>query len=175
MSLKRRCAGATLLVLLLAPALPARAGDTRTVLLPEVDAYFSLTETTRLFLRGSLNNDLSRDTTTGALGAHLDLTLMPILRTQLRHGDWEREKYLWVRVGYQLSGSLDDPDHGPTENRGILEATARAPLPWNLWLINRAIRLDEHWRIEPYYRREEVNQPSRSHVNSVGLVLKYFH
>ena len=128
------------LILALVP-LAAIGEETRTVLLPEANAYFTLTDTTRLFLLGALTHDLTQDRTDGELGAHLDVTLMPILRRRLRDGDWEREKYLWIRVGYRLIGNLDDPDQSPLEHRGIVEVTGRYPLPWNLWLVNR-IRAD---------------------------------
>src|SRR6266540_2397200 len=123
-------------MLAMMPALAARAGETQTVLLPEVDTYVKLTDTTRLFLLGSLTRDLTEDTTDGELGVHLDVTLMPILRRELRVGDWERERYLWVRVGYRLSGDLDEIG-STVEHQGVFELTGRVPLPWDLWLVNR--------------------------------------
>ena len=53
-------------------------------------------------------------------------------------GDWERERYLWARVGYRYGtniGPVDDPFH---EHRGIAELTARLPLPASFWLAGRA-------------------------------------
>jgi len=134
---RRRWAGIVALTVAMMPALPARAGETQTVLLPEVDTYVKLTDTTRLFLLGSLTRDLTEDTTDGELGVHLDVTLMPILRRELRLGDWERQRYLWVRVGYRLSSNLDHVDRSSIEHQGVLEATGRVPLPWELWLVNR--------------------------------------
>ena len=221
------------LILALIP-LAAIGEETRTVLLPEANAYFTLTERTRLFLLGTLTHDLTQDRTDGELGAHLDVTLIPILRRRLREGDWEREKYLWIRLGYRLIGNLDDPGHSPFEHRGIVEVTTRFPLPWDLWLVNRIradlrdidgefsarlrdrlglerevtlwnhtmapylqaevfydtrfgawsreryqtgveVHLSAHWRVEPYYRREENHRPARTHENAVGLVVKYYH
>ena len=137
MTLRRRGAGIVVLMLAMMTALPARAGETRTVLLPEVDTYVKLTDTTRLFLLGSLTRDFTEDTTDGELGVQLDVTLMPILRHELRLGDWERERYLWVRVGYRLSSNLDHVDRSSIEHQGVLEATGRVPLPWELLLVNR--------------------------------------
>ena len=214
---------------------PARAGDTQTDFLPEINAYITLTNTTRLFLLGSLTQHLSDGSATeGEVGVHLDITLKPILRRKLRLANWERERYLWVRFGYQLSGTLGNADDASTEHRGILEATARIPLPAEVWVVNRGrvdlrdvngdfsarlryrlgverqftvgstalvpyaqaeiffdtrydalsresyqagveIEITSHWRVEPYYRRQEDRQPSRKHENGIGLVLKYYY
>jgi hypothetical protein len=122
-------------------AAPARAGDTSTVLLPEVDTFIRLTDTARVFLLGSLTRNTTQATTDGELGVHLDLTLKPILRRELRDEDWERDRYLWVRVGFRVSGNLEGADGAANEYRGILEGTSRVPLPWDLWLVSRA-RID---------------------------------
>jgi hypothetical protein len=135
----RRWAGALLLLALLGSgfAVPARAGDTQTDFLPELNAYLKLTTTTRLFLLGSLTQPLSDGSTEGEAGVHLDLTLKPILRRELRRATWERERYLWVRFGYRLLGTLGYTDDPSMEHRGILEVTARLPLPAEIWLVNR--------------------------------------
>ena len=118
----------------------AGAGDTRTEFVPEVNAYVALNERVRLFLLADLTQGLSETTTDGEVGVHLDVTLKPIFRPRLREADWERDRYLWIRVGYQLIGSLDD-DQAPREHRGILEATGRMPLAPDFWLANR-VRFD---------------------------------
>ena len=118
-------------------ALPVTAEETRTVLLPELDAFVPVTDGTRLFLMGRLANDLTRETTDGDIGVHLDVTLKPILRTALREEDWENQRYLWLRIGYRLIGGLDDDNRKP-ENRGIVELTSRFPLPLDIWLVARA-------------------------------------
>ena len=63
-----------------------REGD----FLPELNAYIKLTDTTRLFLLGSLTQHLSDGSTEGEVGVHLDVTLKPILRRELRQANWER-------------------------------------------------------------------------------------
>jgi hypothetical protein len=229
----RRSGGLALVVgLLVIGAAPARA-DHQLELVPEVNAFLKLSDHTRLFLLGSLTRGLTEDVTDGEAGVHLDVTLLPILRRRLREGDWERERYLWFRVGYQLSGSLDGPDRGVREHRGVLEGTARVPLPHEVWLVNRGrvdlrdidgefsarfryrlgiereftvggvvlvpyaqaevfydtrfgafnrqlyqggveIELTKHWRIEPYYARQEDQRSSPAHLDRVGLVLKLY-
>jgi len=127
--------------MLLAFAAPVLAESDGRELVPEVDAFVKVSDRTRVFLRGSLTRETTKDTTDGEFGVHLDFSLKPILRRQLRGADWERERYLWMRAGYVVSGDLDNRSDGSTEHRGVLELTARAPLPLETWLVNR-IKLD---------------------------------
>src|SRR5437879_6773364 len=63
----RRWTGALLLLAVLGvgPTPPAQAGDTRTDFLPELNAYIKLTDTMRLFLLGTLTQNLSDGSTEG--------------------------------------------------------------------------------------------------------------
>jgi hypothetical protein len=116
------------------------------VLTPEIDVFIKLSDRNRLFLLGGLDRNLTETTTAGVIGLHLDLTVKPILRRSLREADWERDRYLWVRVGYQRIGGLDFGKGASAENQAIAEATARQPLPYKVWLVGRVrtdlLRLD---------------------------------
>jgi hypothetical protein len=116
---------------------PARADDHHLELVPELNVFIKLNQQIRLFLLGDVTQGLSPSTTDGELGAHLDFTLKPILRRELRHGDWERSRYLWVRAGYVVSGDLDGRDDEITQMM-LIEMTGRFELPWEVWLVNRA-------------------------------------
>lgn len=211
---------------------PAWAGDHQLELVPEVNAFLKLSDRFRVFVLGDLTHNLTESVTDGEAGAHLDVTLLPILRRRLREGNWEREHYLWLRLGYQVAGPLDGRD-GALEHRGVLEGTARAPLPQEIWLVSRArvdlrdidgdfsarfryrlgiertftvggialvpyaqaevfydtrfgafnrqlyqggveVEITKHWRIEPYYARQEDQRSSPAHLDRVGLVLKLY-
>ena len=115
---------------------PARA-EHHEEFLPELNVFINLSKQIRLFLLGDVTQGFSPSFTDGELGAHLDFTLKPILRRELRHGDWERSRYLWVRAGYVVSGALDDRDD-PTTHMILLEGTTRLELPGKIWLVNRA-------------------------------------
>lgn len=117
---------------------PARAEDHQDEFVPELNVFIKLSQQIRLFLLGDVTQGLSPSFTDGELGAHLDFTLKPILRRELRHGDWERSRYLWVRAGYVVSGDLDDRDDGSTTHMILLETTTRLELPGQFWLVNRA-------------------------------------
>lgn len=135
----RRCHRILLTVVVFAALFePARAEDHQDEFVPELNVFIKLSNQIRLFLLGDVTQGLSPSVTDGELGAHLDFTLKPILRRELRHGDWERSRYLWVRAGYVVSGDLDDRDDGSTTHMILLETTTRLELPGQVWLVNRA-------------------------------------
>ena len=104
---------------------------------PEFNAYFKLGDRARVFLLADVSRVSPDDVSNGELGIHFDYTLMPILRPALRDAEWERNRYLWVRVGIRRLGSIDGRDDGFRENRVLLEATARFELAGEVWLVNR--------------------------------------
>jgi hypothetical protein len=116
---------------------PVRAEDHHSEFSPEVNVFIKLSDQIRLYLLGDITQGLSPNFTDGEVGVNLDFTIKPILRRALRDSDWERNRYLWARVGYLMSGDLDGRDDGSTEHTFLLEATARLELPWELWLVNR--------------------------------------
>ena len=95
----------------------------------------SLGERTRLFLlaTGSIYDPPGGSGGTQfqdmQLGVHLDVTLVPVFRPELGKGDWQRGRYLWMRIGYRYGRSLGGTeDTDPyRENRGIFELTSRSP------------------------------------------------
>ena len=127
---------------------PAGAGDTQTELWPEAQAFFELGKRFRLNLLAdvwyapeSWTPKGTASDSTAETGAHVDIALKPIFRRTLRTRDWERERYLWARVGYDYlwtPGDAVEPSH---ENRGILELTARAHIGGGVWAVNR-VRAD---------------------------------
>jgi len=129
-------------VFALGPAL-AQA-ETRNEFWPELDAYLKLSDRARVFLLASTTSASERHNAAGVtayqdseLGAHLDITLTPIFRPALMNADWERDRYLWMRVGYARLGALQDSPDSSDENRGIFELNARNPLPPSTWLFGR--------------------------------------
>ncbi len=137
----RLLAGVT--VLLLFPVLSCFA-QTRNEFWPGFDAYIKLKPRTRLYLMAALVRAQEPEAASGGiyrdiqLGAHLDISLKPIFRRKLAmKGDWDRERYLWARIGYRYGttlGGVEDPFH---EHRGIVELTGRAPLPRDFWIVLR--------------------------------------
>jgi hypothetical protein len=128
---------ALVLCAFLALEMPARAGDNAREFVPEINAFFKLSDRIRLFLLGDVARNVTNDTTDGGVGAHLDFTLMPVLRPYLSEANWARDRYLWARVGYVVLDGVDNHGSGPKERRGVLELTGRVPLPNDVWLVNR--------------------------------------
>jgi hypothetical protein len=126
---------------------------------PELNVFIKLSKQVRLYLLGDVTQGFSPSFTDGELGAHLDFTLKPILRRELRQGDWERSRYLWVRAGYLFSRDLDDRDDGSTTHTVLLEMTTRLELPAQIWLVNRA-RVD---------LRNNDGDPSQRYRVRVGI------
>ena len=116
-------------------ALPALA-DTSQQFWPEFDVYVPLSDRTRLYLMATASHVEQAQGQSGGVsrqdmqaGAHFDVTLTPRFRPDLAEGDWQRNRYLWMRIGYRYGRSLGDvEDTNPyREQRGIFELTARTP------------------------------------------------
>lgn len=112
------------------------AAETTSQFWPELDAYFQLSDRARLFLLAAASRSEQAPGQSGGssrqdmqLGAHLDVTLSPLFRPDLAKGDWQRNRYLWMRIGYRYGSSLGDLEASDPyrEQRGIFELTARTP------------------------------------------------
>lgn len=115
-----------------------REGTGNHAFTPEFDAYLKLTDVARVFLLADVTRYTPQDKTKGEVGVHLDYTLMPLLRTSLREANWERERYLWMRVGYRHEWNIGGDPSEASENRILLQMTMRSELPNDVWLENRA-------------------------------------
>ena len=136
-ALKRFCLIVPALIVCATLLSPARAEEHLQQFVPEFNDFTRLSDRTRLYLLGDVTTTKSEGSTASELGAHLDLTLMPVLRPTLKAANWERERYLWARLGYLVEGNGSGAG-GITEHRGVAELTMRVPLPQDIWLINRA-------------------------------------
>ena len=231
------CRAAIAASLLFCP--PCLADQTQRELWPEANAYFKLSSQVRLYALAaglyapqSWTGDQTASVGELEIGAHLDISLKPIFRRTLRKANWERERYLWARVGYtRLSARAGAAESH--ENRGILELTGRFALPGEVWAVNRMrvdlrdregtfstryrfrlqleretslfgavtvpyvnaepfydsrydavvrwcyetgieIVMNQHWRLEPHYLRQEDLRSEPGHTNAFGLILKYY-
>jgi len=121
------------------------AGDTQTEVWPEGQAFFKLGGRVRLHLLAdvwyapaSWTPDGTASDSEAETGVHLDLTLRPMLRPRVRTRNWERERYLWARIGYDYLWAPGDPAEPSHENRGIVEVTGRAHLGGEVFAVARA-------------------------------------
>ena len=128
---------------------------------PELSAYIRRSAITRLYLNMAYAQGKESPDRVVDLAGYLDLSIKPVGRKHLQSEDWARNRYLWVRAGYDhvLKGEGRGPS--PAEDRGIVSLYAKAPLPWELWTEGR-VRADLRWISGEYstrYRfRAEVNR-----------------
>jgi hypothetical protein len=133
----RRPVELVLLLGLLTVPLPAEAQDTKSEFWPEVDIFVNLGTKVRIIFIDSLTRDRLNPQRSGDFAYFVDFALKPVFRRDLRtQDDVFRCRYLTFRAGYQYSTSLGN--HGvSSENRAILEATGRFPLPGRIIFMDR--------------------------------------
>jgi len=150
------------LILCVAAALTGRASAVdSTELWPELSLFKKLGPVMRLYLDAPYAGGRDSDTRTLELAGYLDVTLRPLLRASLGEGNWQANKYLWLRVGYDHVFKTEGGEAQAGEDRVILSAFPRAYLPAQLVLEGR-LRADLRWIGGVYstrYRvRAEVNR-----------------
>lgn len=139
---------------------PVRAADAAE-LWPELSAYVGLNERARLYLDASYARSKESDLKSLDVSGFVDLSIKPILRSDLWSDDWQRKRYLFARLGYTRVFKATADGTEVAENRGSVALFARAPLPAEVWLESR-VRADLRWIGGDYstrYRaRLEVNR-----------------
>ena len=143
---------------------------------PEVSAFIGLRPEMRVYLDASHARGKESDLASFDGTVALDLSFKPILRPELQSEDWQRNRYLWTRIGYtRVTEVTNGEGKSVAENRGLIALYAKAPLPAEVWLEARA-RADLRWIGDEYstrYRfRLEVN---REFVVKEHPVLPYFN
>jgi len=134
----------TLFCATLSCAGPARAEDAREFW-PELNGFVQLDDRSRAFLDVAHALGKESDVKSGNVAAYLDVSLRPIARQELLTGDWQRNKYLWARVGYdRIFEATDSEGLEVVENRGVVALFGRVPLPAAVWLETRT-RADFRW------------------------------
>lgn len=115
---------------------------------PEIDGFFPIGERTRVMAMASSTRSEDSSLEDGRwhrsgfqAGAHLDVSLQPLLRPELAEQDWERARFLWMRIGYRYVGSYPADKDAYGENRGILELSARHPLESG-WALKGRLKWD---------------------------------
>lgn len=127
----------------LAPGGETLAADA-TEFWPEVSAYVALQPDKRLYLDASYARNKATEARSLELSAFLDLSIQPIFRRQLRTEDWQRNRYVWARLGYTHVAKGTDGTAAPAEDRGVVALYGKAELPAELWLEART-RADLRW------------------------------
>jgi len=132
-----RVAGLGLLMAMVAAPLAAQTQSLQGW--PEVDTYFNLSSDVRVsFFAAATRED--RQGTDAEIGPNIDFYFKPLVklkRITVFELDPSKSRLLMFRAGYRYMPSTN----GPTEHRGLLEATGRYPLVRGVLLSDRN-RLD---------------------------------
>ena len=128
---------------------------------PELTWYVQLNPLLRLYLDDSYTVQGDTDAQSLDLTAAIDISVKPIARKSIQSLDWQRNRFFWIRIGYDHNGSGSNDTVDTLENRGILALNATAPLPKAVCLNGR-VEVDFRWIEGDYstrYRfRLEVNR-----------------
>ena len=131
---------------------PVQAED-KQELWPELAAFVQLNDRARACFDVAYSASEEFDVQSADVSACLDVSLKPIARKELLTTDWQRNKYLWARVGYnRILEATDSNGVEVAENRGVLAVYLRAPLPAAIWLETRT-RADFRWIGDEYSNR----------------------
>ena len=156
----------------LAAAPHARAADA-SELWPELSAFVRIDDQKRVYLDASYAKGKESDQRSLDLGAFLDMSLMPIVREELRSDDWQRKRYLWARVGYRRILKASNGPAEVAEDRGVLAVYGRTLLPEDTTLEMR-VRADLRWLGGDYSTRYRVRfEVNREFTVAEHAVLPY--
>ena len=146
----------------------ARAGDPLEFW-PELNLFETLGPTSRLYFVAAYGVGKESPLLTFDVAAYYDFTLTPLLRHTLREEDWQRNKYLWARIGYDHVFRFESEAGARTapENRGIVALHARAYLPAGILFEGRA-RVDLRWIEGDYSTRYRLRGELNREFNVAG-------
>ena len=143
---------------------------------PEVSAFVGLSPRTRVYLDATYAQGKESDAESLDLAAYLDISIKPIVRTELLSEDWQRSRYLWARIGYdRIFKTTGDTPAYVAEDRGIVSLYAKAPLPAEVWLEAR-VRADLRWIDGDYSTRYRFRlEATREFTVRNHTVVPYFN
>lgn len=106
---------------------------------PEINGFIKLNDQFRIFL---FAKEKGEDNQTLDLSANIDISIKPLLKK--RQKDWQRSRYLWVRLGYDYIFKQETGEKSTPENRGMINIYGKQELPAAIWLEARS-RADLRW------------------------------
>ena len=167
------CLSAALLAWL-APADTAYAADASEIW-PEVSFFKKLSPRTRLFFDAAYAEGKESDDASLDLAAYLDVSLKPF-RKKLQTEDWQRNRYFWMRVGYdRIFKSSDGEAAEVSEDRGIVAFYGKAQLPAE-FVLEARVRADLRWIGDDYSNRYRFRlEATREFTVREHTVVPYFN
>jgi hypothetical protein len=156
-------------------ALATAAHAESTEFWPEVSFFKQFGETKRLYLDATYARGKESPVETLDASAYLDISIQPIYRPYLQSADWQRNRYLWARLGYTRVSKVSLGTRELSENRGVVALHARYELPAAVWLEGRA-RADLRWIDGSYSTRYRFRVEASREFNAFEhAVVPYAH
>jgi hypothetical protein len=134
---------------------------------PEVDAYFQLNSNVRVSIFDAATRENGQGTS-AEIGPNIDFFFKPLVklkRIAIFELDQSKNSLAMLRLGYRYMPTTD----GPTEHRGIVEATARYPLV-------RGVLLSDQNRLDLRYIDGELAWRYRNRITAErSLAIRFYH
>jgi hypothetical protein len=134
---------------------------------PEVDAYFQLSSNVRVSIFDAATRE-NRQGTSAEIGPNIDSFFKPLVklkRVTIFELDQSKNRLVMLRFGYRYMPTTD----GPTEHRGIFEATGRYPLV-------RGVLLSDRNRLDLRYMNDELAWRYRNRITAERtLAIRSYH
>jgi hypothetical protein len=111
---------------------------------PEVNGFFGLSPQTRIFADAAFARGKESDALALDVAAYLDISLKPIRQRYRERDDWQRSRYVWLRIGYDHVFRSEEGVQYSAENRGIISLWHKFEFPEGVWLEARE-RADLRW------------------------------
>ena len=142
---------------------------------PEVSFFRKLSPKTRIFFNAAYAEGKESDDASLDLAAYLDVSLKPF-RKSLQTEDWQRNRYIWMRIGYdRIFKSNDGEAAEVAEDRGIVAFHCKAQLAAEIVLEGR-VRADLRWIGDDYSTRYRFRlEATREFTVRGHTVVPYFN
>jgi len=132
---------------------PALAQQSREEFWPELQVYWRLDAVTRLFFQSAPARNRAESYGDGLVGAHVEFGLFPIFQRAFGETyDVERFRFLRFRLGVNYGSNFEWSTSEYKEWRGVLEATVRYLLWYDVLVSGRA-RAELRWLYGVYSTR----------------------
>ncbi len=119
---------------------------------PEVNGFIQLNDRLRLYLVSAYAKGKESDIETIDFAANIDVSLKPIFGRDYRREDWQRSRYLWVRLGFDYVSKQVSDEKSTPELRGMINIYGKVQFPADIWLESR-MRADLRWIGDEYSTR----------------------
>ena len=142
---------------------------------PELSAYVRLNPQTRIVLDGALAKGKESDVNSWDTAAYVDVTLKALEGKSLLNLDWQRDRTIWTRIGYDRIFDATGGSRSVAENRGIVAIYSKIPLPAST-VVESRVRADLRWIDGDYSTRYRVRvEVNREFTVADRAVVPYFN